>query len=224
MPEKSPRPLNQKLYEKVKAEIYGKMPIHSAYRSGLVVKEYKRRGGKYAGSKNSGSLNRWFKEDWRNQRGEIGYSQKGDVYRPTKRVSSKTPSTFSELSSKEISRAKSEKARTGRVKSFKKNPFKSKSQWRKCFAMSTPGWDCEEFKKESPPYGHLPEYVNNPSFKEVMVEAAVLYSDGTFETVELAFDHFPGASIFDETQMIFEKEISPDNTDAIGISVLSVQW
>ena len=40
-------PTDKKLYEKVKAEIYKKYPTHSAYRSGLLVKEYKNRGGKY---------------------------------------------------------------------------------------------------------------------------------------------------------------------------------
>ena len=62
-------------------------PKHSAYRSGLVVKEYKAEGGKYTGDKSKGGLTRWFKEDWKNQRGETGYKKKGDIYRPTKRVS-----------------------------------------------------------------------------------------------------------------------------------------
>ena len=44
-------PTNKQLYEKVKAEIYKKHPQHSAYRSGLLVKEYKLRGGKYSGKK-----------------------------------------------------------------------------------------------------------------------------------------------------------------------------
>ena len=35
-------PTDKKLYEKVKAEIYKKYPQHSAYRSGLVAKEYKK--------------------------------------------------------------------------------------------------------------------------------------------------------------------------------------
>ena len=42
-------PANKKLYEKVKAEIYKKHPKHSAYRSGLLVQEYKRQGGTYKG-------------------------------------------------------------------------------------------------------------------------------------------------------------------------------
>ena len=56
-----------------------------------------------------------------NQRGETGYKKKGDVYRPTKRVSSKTPATFKELTKKEIESAKKEKASKGRVKEFKKS-------------------------------------------------------------------------------------------------------
>ena len=35
-------PKDKKLYEQVKKEIYAKYPQHSAYRSGLLVKEYKK--------------------------------------------------------------------------------------------------------------------------------------------------------------------------------------
>jgi len=58
-------PKNKKLYEKVKKEIYTKIPKHSAYRSGLLVKEYKKRGGTYIGKKeNDKGLSRWFREKW----------------------------------------------------------------------------------------------------------------------------------------------------------------
>ena len=116
-----PEPLNRKLYEEIKKEIYAKYPNHSAYRSGLLVQEYKKRGGEYTGDKSKGSLGRWFKEDWKNQRGETGYKKKGDVYRPTKRVSSKTPTTFKELTKKEIESARREHASNGRVKEFKRS-------------------------------------------------------------------------------------------------------
>ena len=60
-------PTDKKLYEKVKAEIYKKYPKHSAYRSGLLVKEYKSQGGGYSGKENqSTGLNRWFRESWKN--------------------------------------------------------------------------------------------------------------------------------------------------------------
>ena len=60
-----PEPTNKKLYEEVKKDIYAKYPKHSAYRSGLLVQEYKKRGGTYSGDKSKGSLGRWFKEEWK---------------------------------------------------------------------------------------------------------------------------------------------------------------
>ena len=66
-------------------------------------------------------MNRWFKENWKNQRNESGYKYKSDVYRPTRRVNEKTPATFTELSKKEIDRARREKASKGRVEKFKQN-------------------------------------------------------------------------------------------------------
>ena len=47
-----PSPVNKQLYAQVKREIYTKYPKHSAYRSGLLVQEYKRRGGAYKGKQN----------------------------------------------------------------------------------------------------------------------------------------------------------------------------
>ena len=105
-------PINKELYEKVKKEIYSKNPIHSAYRSAQIVKEYKNRGGKYKGKENNVSgLNRWFKEEWKNQRGETGYKNKSDVYRPTIRVTKDTPVTFKELTKEEIKKAMLEKTK-----------------------------------------------------------------------------------------------------------------
>ena len=71
-----PEPKNKKLYEEVKDEIYAKHKKHSAYRSGLLVQEYKARGGEYIGKKNKSSgLNRWFREDWKTQDGKVGYKK-----------------------------------------------------------------------------------------------------------------------------------------------------
>ena len=112
-------PKNKKLYEKVKDEIYKEYPKHSAYRSGLLVKEYKKRGGTYEGKENKSSgLNRWFKEKWVNQRGEVGYKNKSDIYRPTVRVNKDTPTTHKELSAKQIKDARAIKAKKGRVDKF----------------------------------------------------------------------------------------------------------
>ena len=105
------------LYARVKKYIYNKYPAHSAYRSGLLVKRYKALGGTYTGSR-KGPLARWFREDWKSDTGRYGYTSRSSVYRPTRRVSKKTPTTFSELSRKELLRAKREKYRTGHVRRF----------------------------------------------------------------------------------------------------------
>jgi hypothetical protein len=60
-------PLNKKLYEQVKKEIYEKQPKHSLYRSGRVIKEYIKRGGKFKENKNDNqkmNMPLWFKQDW----------------------------------------------------------------------------------------------------------------------------------------------------------------
>ena len=121
------QPTDLKLYEKVAKSIKKKYPKHSAYRSGLLVKFYKesfeKKYGKskkpYKGKKNKDGLTRWFKEEWKSDTGKTKYTSKSSVYRPTKRISKKTPATFKELSKKEIEKAKKEKAKTGRVKRFK---------------------------------------------------------------------------------------------------------
>jgi hypothetical protein len=124
-----PVPTDKSLYERVKASVYKKMPTHSAYRSGHVVKAYKAAFSKKYGNsrppylgknakqqrRKAEGLTRWFKEEWRNQRGEVGYSRKGDVYRPTRRVNAKTPKTFGELSPVAIRSAMRTKRVTGRT-------------------------------------------------------------------------------------------------------------
>lgn len=115
------------LYEKVKKQIYKKYPKHSAYRSGLLVQKYKKDFNKkyrnknpYIGNKTKKKgLQRWFGEKWVNQRGEVGYKYKNDVYRPSKRITKKTPITHNELTKKEIKRARKIKYTRGRVKRFR---------------------------------------------------------------------------------------------------------
>ena len=122
-----PLPNDKKLYNKTKQYIYKKYPKHSAYRSGLLVQEYKKRFSKKYGKKRDPykgkktekkGLGRWFREKWVNQRGEIGYRYKSDVYRPSKRVTKKTPKTYKELSKQQIKIARSKKYRIGRVNRF----------------------------------------------------------------------------------------------------------
>ena len=88
--------MNTELYNKVKTAIKKAYPVHSAYRSGLIVRTYKRLGGVYPGKKPTRTgLVRWFKEDWKSNTGKYGYTSKSSVYRPTKRVTKNTPKTFS---------------------------------------------------------------------------------------------------------------------------------
>ncbi len=114
-----PEPTNKALYAKAKAK-YSSMK-HSAYKSGLVVKEYKKNGGKYSGKKDDKKgLSRWFKEDWRTEKGKKTYKEGGTIFRPTKRVSKKTPTTMNELTKKQKEKAIKEKKATGKVKKYKK--------------------------------------------------------------------------------------------------------
>jgi hypothetical protein len=124
-----PKPVDLKLYNKVKENVYKRIPKHSAYRSGIVVREYKTEFSKkyginktpYKGKKTrKKGISRWFDERWTNQRGEIGYKNKNDVYRPSIRITKNTPTTFKELNKKQITRARTEKYRKGRVSRFKK--------------------------------------------------------------------------------------------------------
>ena len=111
--------MNKKLYAKAKAK-YSSMK-HSAYKSGLVVKEYKKLGGKYSGDKPKKSgLTRWFKEDWRTEKGKKTYKEGGTIFRPTRRITKNTPTTMGELSKEQKDKAVREKKSTGRVKKYKK--------------------------------------------------------------------------------------------------------
>ena len=112
-------PKDKELYEKVKKEIYSKYPQHSAYRSGLLVKTYKAKGGEYIGKKDDEKgLGKWYRERWTNTRGETGYKYKNDIYRPTVRVNKDTPTTHKELTADQIKKAQKEKKTKGRVKKF----------------------------------------------------------------------------------------------------------
>jgi hypothetical protein len=126
-------PTDPALYLRIKKKVFKKYPKNSAYRSGLLVREYKakmkERGKKpYTGKKTTKGLHRWFKEDWKNQRGEKGYQKRGDIYRPTKRISKDTPTTMKELTKTEIKRAQREKKVKGRVSKFKKESTKEQKE------------------------------------------------------------------------------------------------
>ena len=122
-----PEPFDKKMYNRIKQQVKRDIPKHSAYRSGIMVKKYKKSFAKKYGSKSpykgkktyKKGLKRWFLEDWRNQDGKIGYSSKSDIYRPTKRITKGTPVTHKELTKKEIRNARRTKRKKGYVYRFR---------------------------------------------------------------------------------------------------------
>jgi len=59
-----PVPTDKELYERIKKKIYEKYPVHSAYRSMMIVKEYKKAGGKYRGEKGEMNIEKWLGQKW----------------------------------------------------------------------------------------------------------------------------------------------------------------
>lgn len=97
-----PKPVNQGLYNRIKAMVKRKVKRWpSAYASGQVVRLYKQRCGKYrcSGKTQFGEsgLNRWFKERWvdvctgKPCGRKAGERRKYPYCRPSRRISSKTP-------------------------------------------------------------------------------------------------------------------------------------
>jgi len=121
-------PKDKELYNRIKNEIYKKQPKNSAYRSALIIKEYKEAYKKkynsndaYFGKKKENEgISRWMKEEWRTQEGKKTYEKKSDIFRPSIRITKETPTTFQELSKKQIEKAQRIKEKTGRVKNYKK--------------------------------------------------------------------------------------------------------
>ena len=67
-------------------------------------------------TKKGAALKRWFKEDWKDEKGNpcgSSKNKKTKKCRPTKKVSSKTPRTWASLSPSQRRRAIAEKNRVG---------------------------------------------------------------------------------------------------------------
>ena len=98
-----------KLYNKVKNEAKKKFKRYpSLYASSWIVREYKKRGGKYRGKKPSSKkgISRWYKEEWVQVSSYLSSGKKvkcgssirdTKACRPLKRIDSKTPITIKEL-------------------------------------------------------------------------------------------------------------------------------
>ena len=96
----SAKPNDPALYEEAKAVVYPRYKKPSAYRSGALVKEYKKLGGTFSDEPNDKKpLKRWFKEEWADV-GGLDYP----TYRPTKRITKDTPLTASEISPEELAK------------------------------------------------------------------------------------------------------------------------
>lgn len=127
-----PVPINNSLYQTVKREANRKfLAPTGAYRSAWIVREYKKRGGRYEGNRSKGLLKRWFDEKWVNVSssqprsvvpcGRSRASTKGryPVCRPSIRITRGTPRTVSELTKSQIRsaiRRKQKVKQSGRIK------------------------------------------------------------------------------------------------------------
>lgn len=87
-----PIPLDKDLYEYAKRQADKIYKKSSAYKSGFIVKLYKRLGGRYIEDNKEHSLGRWFEEKWT----DIG-NKDYPVYRPTIRINRETPLTIDEI-------------------------------------------------------------------------------------------------------------------------------
>ena len=130
-------PKDKKLYNYVKQLANKKfLSKTGVYKSSWIVREYKKRGGKYSGKKSTkkrsklSGLKRWYKEKWvdlnrpiKNSKGKIvNYKSCGrksarksngkyPLCRPSKRINYKTPKTYRQISKKSIKKAKKEKSK-----------------------------------------------------------------------------------------------------------------
>ena len=87
-----PTPLDPELYEYAKRQADKIYKKSSAYKSGYIVKLYKRLGGEYLEDNKEHSLGRWYKEMWK----DVG-NKNYPVYRPTIRINENTPLTVNEI-------------------------------------------------------------------------------------------------------------------------------
>lgn len=133
----SPVPKNvvdKALYRRVRNKVKRRVKKWpSAYASGQVVVEYKRRGGRYRSTSKfafRGNLGRWFAEEWVDvctgkpcgRKSSRSSQRKYPYCRPKRRVSSKTPRTARSLSPAQKKKLCSRKRRSPskRMKSLRR--------------------------------------------------------------------------------------------------------
>ena len=96
-----PKPTNPELYEEVKEEMKKKYSeLRSPFLSGAIVNEYKKRGGKYREDGKEKKLARWFNEKWININPVVDIKEDSAYafFRPTVKISEKTPALAQQFS------------------------------------------------------------------------------------------------------------------------------
>ena len=98
-------------YKKVKAQY----DVFPSARASQAIAKCRKASGNVKKTEAGSSLKRWEKEKWQDTRTgkACGAGGNNEYCRPTKRVSSKTPKTKSELSPSKLASKKSEKSRVG---------------------------------------------------------------------------------------------------------------
>lgn len=105
-------------YKKVKAQY----DVFPSARASQAIAKCRKASGSVRKTEKGTSLKRWEKEKWVDTRTgkPCGAGGKNEYCRPTKRVSSKTPTTKAELGSSRLAAKKAEKSRVGMGKRVSK--------------------------------------------------------------------------------------------------------
>jgi hypothetical protein len=98
-------------YRKVKAQY----EVFPSARASQAIAKCRKSSGSVRKTEAGTSLKRWEKEKWQDTKTgkACGAGGSNEYCRPTKRVSSKTPTTKAELSASKLSAKKAEKSRVG---------------------------------------------------------------------------------------------------------------
>ena len=98
-------------YKKVKASY----DVFPSARASQAIAKCRKASGNVRKSEEGTSLKRWQKEKWQDTRTgkPCGAGGKNEYCRPTRRVSSETPKTKSEISSAKLAAKKAEKSKVG---------------------------------------------------------------------------------------------------------------
>jgi len=105
-------------YKKVKASY----DVFPSARASQAIAKCRKASGNVTNSEKGTSLKRWEKEKWQDTKTgrACGAGGRNEYCRPTKRVSSETPKTKSEISPSKLAAKKAEKSRVGMGKRISK--------------------------------------------------------------------------------------------------------